>query len=63
MFNGIGLIGTLTSSITAYLADKPDQNIASDIDTLTKLKALLDTGALNRAEYDALKAKILHHEN
>ncbi|ARY91859.1 MULTISPECIES: ion channel [Lacticaseibacillus] len=58
MFNGIGLIGALTSSITAYLAD--DSNtVSTQIDDLVKLKKLLDSGGLSQDEYAQLKHHIL----
>lgn len=59
MFNGIGLIGTLTSSITAYLSDDDANSIGSQLDTLAKAKKLLDSGGVTVAEYEELKGKIL----
>lgn len=60
MFNGIGLIGTLTSSITTYLSDDSDDDTSSQIDSLVKLKQLLDDDGITRAEYEQLKAKIIN---
>lgn len=59
MFMGIGLIGTLTSSITAYLTVSPKVSASTTVDELGRLKALLDSGALTQAEYDSEKKKIL----
>lgn len=60
MFNGIGLIGTLTSSITAYLSDDNDQDsllgIADEIEKLAKLE---DEGKITKQEFDSQKAKLL----
>lgn len=58
MFNGIGLIGTLTSSITAYLSDDGNDT-SSQINDLVKIKELLDSGGITREEFEQLKAKII----
>lgn len=61
MFNGIGIIGMLTSAITAYLsdADTTDDIITTQIDNLTKIKKLLDSGGITLTEYEELKDKIM----
>lgn len=60
MFNGIGLIGTLTSSITAYLSDDNGQEaligVADEIDKLAKLEA---NGMITKQEFETQKAKLL----
>lgn len=58
MFNGIGLIGALTSSITAYLADG-NNTVSSEINDLVKIKQLLDSGAITTSEYEQLKKHVL----
>lgn len=62
MFNGIGLIGTLTSSITTYLSDDeetpstPPLGVADEID---KLGDLMDRGRITANEFAHQKAKLL----
>jgi voltage-gated potassium channel len=59
MFNGIGVIGMLTSSITTYLSDDDGDDTSSQIDDLVKLKGLLDSGGITHGEYEQLKEKII----
>ncbi|WP_338214914.1 ion transporter [Lacticaseibacillus salsurivasis] len=60
MFNGIGLIGTLTSSITAYLSeDKPQDKPFSVADEIEKLGKLKDDGRITEQEFDSQKSKLL----
>jgi hypothetical protein len=53
-------IGSLNS---AFGKSRPKGNKDDDLDRLTKLKALLDSGAISKEEYDAEKAKILGTSN
>ena len=53
----LGFIGRLFGANSASREEQPEQ--ATDIEQLTKLKALLDSGALTEAEYEAQKQKIL----
>lgn len=58
-------IHTFSSALSAVLAGKPQETIAPSQSTnsvaeeLTKLKQLLDCGALTQTEFDTQKAKLL----
>ncbi|WP_225046827.1 ion channel [Lacticaseibacillus kribbianus] len=58
MFTGIGLIGTLTSSITAYFTQTP-QATASPADELLKYNQLYSAGVITRPELEAQKRRLL----
>jgi len=60
MVNGIGLIGTLTSSITAYLASEEVDNF-SVADEILKLKHLQEDDVITAEEFSQQKQKLLHH--
>lgn len=58
MFTGIGLIGTLTSSITAYFTATP--NASSPADELLKFQQLQRDGVISKKELMTQKNKLLH---
>ncbi|WP_241559462.1 potassium channel family protein [Lacticaseibacillus hulanensis] len=58
MFTGIGLIGTLTSSITAYFTAEPI--VSSPADELLKYQKLQQDGVISKKELMAQKNKLLH---
>ncbi|MFD1430454.1 potassium channel family protein [Lacticaseibacillus mingshuiensis] len=60
MFNGIGLIGTLTSSITAYLADDRSTARSSVAEEIARFDALQKSGAISAKEYAHEKRKLLN---
>lgn len=60
MFNGIGLISTLTSSITAYLTNSRHSSSVSPAKELQRLQQLKKDGALTQTEFDQAKKKLLN---
>jgi len=60
MINGIGLIGTLTSSITAYLASEEAATVPSVADEIRKLKQLEQEQIITSAEFQQQKNKLLN---
>lgn len=59
MFNGIGLIGTLTSSITSYLSDNNQETLIGTADEIKKLAMLADEGIITKNEFEDQKEKLL----
>jgi voltage-gated potassium channel len=59
MFTGIGLIGTLTSSITAYFTAAPT-TISTPADELLKYQKLQQDGVISKKELMTQKNRLLH---
>ncbi|KRK70968.1 ion channel [Lacticaseibacillus nasuensis] len=59
MFTGIGLIGTLTSSITAYFTATPP-TVTTPADELLKYEQLRQAGVISKQELTQQKNKLLH---